>query len=471
MMRKGQVALYLVLVLVVLTVFCLVDASAFLAVRAKNRAMNAGDMAALAAARVQGELLNRIGHLNLEHALAEYEGDWTRAREIVEQQRRLCFLGPIDALRAAEAAARDNGATESPEMASVLRQHVSDIHSKYMRYPEFYPEPWDGAWLDYAIALNTVVNEGIVAGTDNIDFLDMVECFPLTSKSFYAAVAGESWCKFVVAGWEGLLGMDSHNLPQPSIKASAAAVNSEICSLHLKLGQLPPLSAKAMEKFRELLSLNGIKFPDDRRPAADTRAPDDPSRLYFFYDTSVWRKWTELDPEGKFRFPILGHVKPVFDVMGCTSVFRVIERLPRLLKEDSAKNIWSAAAKPFGMIRTPKGPAPVTAEEARGLVLPAFEAVRLIPLSAAYVDCNDTSTSDSAWLTHVRAHLGSYFKDGAEHLPLSCPYCTVLRHWEDPEFRSKIANWISVHGESCRRPPPKGGPSSSPGTGGTPYAH
>lgn len=470
MMRKGQVALYLVLVLVALTVFCLADASAFLAVRAKNRAMNAGDMASLASARVQGELLNRIGHLNLEHALVEYEGDWLRAREIVEQQRRLCFLGPIEALRAAEAAARDNGAKESPEMASILARHVSDIHSKYMRYPEFYPEPWEGAWLAYAAALGAAVAEGIVAGTENIDFIDMVECFPLTSKSFYSAVEGESWCKFVVAGWEGLLGMDSHNLPQPSLKAGAAAVNSEICSLHLKLAPLPPLNAKRLRELRELLAKNGIAFPDDRPPAADTRAPDDPSRLYFFYDLSVWRKWTEMDPAGKFRFPIRGRVKPVFDVMGCTSVFRVVERVPRLLGSSFADNVWSAAAKPFGTIQTPDGPAAVTAEEAMGLVLPAFEAVRLIPLSAAYVDCQDTSTADSAWLEHVRRHLASYFKDGIEHLPLSCSYCTVLRHWEDPDFRAKIVKWIGVYGETCRRPPPGGGPASID-TGGTPYAH
>lgn len=470
MMRRGQVALYLVLALVALTVFCLADASAFLAVRAKNRAMNAGDMASLASARVQGELLNRIGHLNLEHALAEYEGDWARAREIVEEQRRLCFLGPIEALRAAEAAARDNGATESSEMAGILRQHVSDIYSKYMRYPEFYPEPWEGAWSAYASALNTVVDEGIVAGTENIDFIDMVECFPLTSKSFYAAVEGESWCKFVVAGWEDLLNMDSHNLPQPSAKCGAAAVNSEICSLHLKMAPLPPLSAKCLKELRELLGRNGITFPDDRPPAADTRAPDDEGRLYFFYDLSVWRKWNEMDPTGKFRFPIRGKVKPVFDVMGCTSVFRVVERVPRLLGESFANNVWSAAAKPFGTIQTLKGPQAVTAEEAMGFVLPAFEAVRLIPLSAAYVDCNDTSTADAAWLDHVRRHLASYFKDGIEHLPLSCPYCSVLRRWEDPKFRAKIADWISANGESCRRPPPKGGPGPVD-TGGTPYAH
>ena len=97
--KKGQAALYLILVLAAVTVLVLANVGTFLAVRAKNHTMNAGDAAALAAARRQAELLNEIGRLNLRHAEADYVGDWERAREIVEKQRRLCFLGPLDCLR------------------------------------------------------------------------------------------------------------------------------------------------------------------------------------------------------------------------------------------------------------------------------------------------------------------------------------------------------------------------------------
>ena len=72
---RGQAALYLVMALVGIMMLVLANVGAFLSVRAKNRAMNAGDAAALAAARRQAELLNEIGRLNLRHAEADYIGD------------------------------------------------------------------------------------------------------------------------------------------------------------------------------------------------------------------------------------------------------------------------------------------------------------------------------------------------------------------------------------------------------------
>ena len=59
--KPGQVALYLVLVLVAITVLAIMNVGVYLSVATKNRAMNAGDAAALATARRQGELLNEIG--------------------------------------------------------------------------------------------------------------------------------------------------------------------------------------------------------------------------------------------------------------------------------------------------------------------------------------------------------------------------------------------------------------------------
>ena len=48
-MRRGQVALYLVMVLVAIAVMMFANVNMFLAVRAKNRMMNAVDEAAIAA--------------------------------------------------------------------------------------------------------------------------------------------------------------------------------------------------------------------------------------------------------------------------------------------------------------------------------------------------------------------------------------------------------------------------------------
>ena len=73
-MRRGQVALYLVMVLVAIAVMMFANVNMFLAVRAKNRMMNAVDEAAIAAAKYQGELLNEIGRMNVEHLRAAVLG-------------------------------------------------------------------------------------------------------------------------------------------------------------------------------------------------------------------------------------------------------------------------------------------------------------------------------------------------------------------------------------------------------------
>ena len=197
------------------------------------------------------------------------------------------------------------------------------------------------------------------------------------------------------------------------------------------------------------------------------RPPDDPSRIYFFYDTEgVWRQWIELDPQSKFHLPLVGKAKPEFDVLGCTAVFRVTEKMPRLLSGDSTTVAWNAAAKPFGTISTADGMSPMTHEEARGMVLPAYEAVRLIPVGAANADGLDLSTADAKWLDHVRDHVPAYAADGIGGLSAGCEYCACLKKWEDPTYRAKAAAWIARNAETCRR----GSGGSSP-TGGTSYAH
>ena len=462
--RRGQVALYLVVVLVAITILTLANVGTFLAVRAKNHAMNAGDAAAIAAAKRQGELLNEIGRLNLQLVKPPEERDWDAARpkilEIIRKQRRIAFLGPLDCVRVANEAAKDNGAMVSEEMSRILRTHVGDITSKYKANPDLYPEPWDGAWDEYAAELSSVIGGGLAAGPDNVEFLDAVECFPLTSKSFYSMIEGEAWCKLVVMGLTALLDMDLHNLPQPVYGETAAVVNSEVCSLHLTTRVLL-LEPAEIESFRALLARNGASFPEET-PVEDDRPLDDPSRVYFFYDEAYWCEWSALI--AKANLPLAGSVKPEFDVKGCASVFRVIEDIPRLLAETTRRSSWNAAAKPFGTITTSSGRSVVTHEEAKGLVLPAFEAVRLVPVCLA--DDKDLSTADAAWLDHVREHVPRLLTDGEDGLSASCRYCSLLKKWNDPDFRSRAASWIAANAETCLRG--KGGPGP---TGGTSYAH
>lgn len=463
-MRRGQVALYLILVLVALCILILMNTGAFLAVRAKNHAMNAGDAAALAAAARQAEILNEIGRLNLRHAEAEWAGDWERALEIVMEQRRLCFLGPLDCVRAANDAAKANGAKASSEMSQILSAHASDVRTLFTQNPDLYPEPWDGAWEEYAAALSSLAAEGIIAGCDNIEFIDAIECFPLSSKSFYSLIEGEAWCKIVVAGWTGLINVDLHNLPRPEMNRLSSVVNAEICPLHLDARLLPPMDADELADFRALLALNGANFPEaEGLPAKDERAFDDPSRTYFFYNENRWSAWSATIT--KANLPLVGSVKPIFDVSGCFSIFRVYEDIPQLLSETSRRGTWNAAAKPFGKIMTSSGESIVTDEEAKGMVLPAFEAVRLVPIALADGG-NDRSTADKHWLDHVREHVPAMFDNGTDALSPGCRYCKSLIKWNDPEYRSRVASWIDANAETCRRG--SGGPGPA---GGTSYAH
>ena len=463
--RSGQVALYLVVVLVALAVLTLANVGVFLAVRAKNHAMNAGDAAALAAARRQGELLNEIGRLNLRHAEAEYVGDWEKALEIVNEQRRIAFLGPLDCLRAASDAAKDNGAVESSKFTEILRRHVSEVLTKYVQNPDLYPEPWEGAWQEYADALSSAIGGGLAAGADNIEFVDALECFPLTSKSFYSMIAGRSWCKMVVSGTTWLLDMDLHNLPQPKYGAADAVVNCEVCPLHLKT-QFLALDADEATAFRELLERNGAKFPEPEEgesfPAKDSRPPDDPSRVYFFYDGDWYVSPSKMISDG--NLPLVGKFREEFDVKGCASVFRVVEDIPQLLSGTVRRSAWSAAAKPFGTIVATSERSVVTDSPALGMVLPAFEQVRLVPLALA--DERDLSTADDAWLDHVREHVPRLFDANADGLSPTCGYCAQLKKWDDPKFRSRAAEWVAANAETCLRGGGGGG-----GGGGTSYAH
>ena len=59
------------------------------------------------------------------------------------------------------------------------------------------PEPWPGAWDDYADALEAIAEGGVAAGVDNAAFLtDPSGAHWLLDPAFYDAVLGRDWCWF-----------------------------------------------------------------------------------------------------------------------------------------------------------------------------------------------------------------------------------------------------------------------------------
>ena len=461
MMRRGQVALYLVMTLVAITFLVLMNVGAYLAVTAKNRAMHAGDAAALAVAKHQGELLNRIGRLNVEHLRSALKNDERRCMEIKEEQMRACLLDPLEGIRIGNDAARQNGAKPNLGMLEILKQHVIDIRNNYVHNPELYPPAWDGAWEEYAQRLELALGDGIVAGPDNVDFVDAATGHFLINALFYHAVAGRNWCWFHFNA-PGLL--DSYTsfrdwAPLPSASDEIRrrrCANSEVYSLNL---DVRTGSARHILGDELIMKLTGASLSDIESSHMITNA----TQTWFFYDTSRWRGWWEMDPNGIWNFPVVGKVKEEYDVRGCAAVCRIVRSTQSLLYGgDRYDARWAAAAKPFGTVEGMDGKLSAVTE-LKGFVVPAFSDAMLVPLDS--VGGRDYSTADIDWMLHLREHLPLYLDCGPSALP-GCYYCSQLKSWELESLRSEAQRWLKLNSGSCIRS--TGGVS---GQGGTPHGH
>ena len=459
-MRRGQVAIFLVMVLTAIAVLVFMNVDIFLAVRAKNHATNAGDAAAIAVAKYQGTLLNAVGEDNLAQLqLAVYgHGDKDRATcaEIMERQRRRIFLDPLDGVRIGSEAAKDALAAcetgggeyaeefETAEMKKILDRHVFDVRGVYAADTDLYPEPWRGAWEEYAVRLELAIGGDLIAGPENAEFADAYSCFPLLDQAFYNAVAGEQWCWFK---WNGdwLFDRDHHNMPRPTYVPDRKRDNGEIYSLHLSIKSLP--AALDDEWTNVIIRLTGCTGED----IAGSEFLNDGSQSFVFYD-SRWDSWKDSGFSVENGFPIIGDVKPEYDVYGCAALCRVIR----------GGYPWTAAAKPFGTVLNLEDETDVVTCLKR-FVTPAFSDVRLVPVDS--VGGRDLHTADCDWMTHVRDHLPSYFVYGPA--ANGCWYCKQLLRWELSSFREKGQRWLRYYSDQCVRPQPGSGCSR----GGTAHAH
>ena len=467
--RGGQVAVYLVLALVAVTFLAMMNVGAFLAVRAKNRAMNAGDAAALAAARKQGELLNSIGRANIEHLKLLFATTLSpseiaaQCREIEERQRRDCFLGPIEGITEGNSFARDNGAEPDEGMLKILRQHVGDVRTKYKGNPDLYPEPWEGAWDEYATKIETAISDGIWAGPDNIDYLDAASGHFLLKRQFYNAVAGRCWCWFHFNA-PGLV--ESYSsfrdwAPLPSASDDdrfRRCANSEIYSLHLTT-----VSGSAVQVFG-LEAVKRLADKTDEDVEAAFALLSDQEHVWFAFGDE-WEPWSS----GRFKFspeefPVVGAVRPEYDVAGCAAVCRIRSHIQDVVTDGGGRDIeWTAAAKPFGTVDVGNGLDVVTAMPSR-LVTSAFSDVRLVPVDS--VGGTEYATSDEAWMTHVREHLPQYLDSGPQAIGGSCFYCAQLIDWERAEVHEDGKRFLKNNSSTCRRPE-----GSGSARGGTPHGH
>ncbi len=430
--HKGQVALYLVMILVVIVMLAVMNVETFISVRSKNRVQNAGDAAALAAARTQAQLLVQIGRLNIEHLVAALTNNTERCAEIPLEQRRLALVGPVNALVTANEAAKKNGMEVQESFSTVLQTHLKElallhVDAEYESYP--------GATTEYMLAIEYALKGGLAVGPDNMQFYQMYGPHLLTTCCFYSAIAGKNWCWFHFNAENILQDYNSYRDWEPLTEETNSWVNSEIFSLNLATRKCAALDLFSSDELEELLEF----YLADQMPTNEIEKAEllkDPEQEWFLYDSSVWREWHELRD-----LPMIGDVKPEYDIRGCAAITRCYYN----------GFAWSAAAKPFG---TP-------IEE---FVLPVFSHVRLVPLDA--VGGANLSTADLAWYQHFRFHLGPYVMKGPSTLATGCWYCDQLRTWEEDWFREQGILWLKFHAGECNRS--TGGSGSS---GGTPHGH
>lgn len=456
--HSGQVAVFLLLAMTVLVFMLLFIVDLHSIIQRKNQTQNAGDAAALAAARWQGATLNLMGELNLLHVLALVNNQTNAVDAITNMQARLNFTGPMTALFAAQIAAKNNRMYVDSEMTDLLREHVGTIRMQYASVFDgelYFPEPWPGAWPQVADMLGQIVADGIAAGPDNAQFfLDPSTDHILTQKAFYDAVMGQNWCWFYLHA-RGLLESYSSFRDWPALPELGVADYSDAEIFGIGLFPMTArldafFSASELEERFHEAGFHTVSAAQ----LVDTNVMQR-GETWYFYNPSEWSEWTRIKPDGEDSFPVTGTVRPEYDRAGADAVVRVYATVERETpggggRRRSDKVVWTAAAKPFGYLEDGTGRRPAT--DASYFALPAFRDVRLIPVDAA--SGSENSTSDVEWVRHVRNHLRPYLKTGPQSP--TCRYCLALATWENEAFRQAGIDWLALYHQNCRVRSPGG---------------
>ena len=472
--KSGQVALVLAFMLLGLLFLALVCVDAFLSSHRKNRLQNAGDAAALAAARWQGITLNALGALNLAKVDALCKvGDptmnpaaWHEATNVCERitalQERIAFAGPLLGFYSAQRAAMMNGVTEPDEdMAALVAESV--FRAPMLIGTELWPEKAQ----DYAEMVRGAARDGVFAGADNAQFFNFAisSNHPLFNRAFYEAVAGEDWCWFYLhggmhdllagfSGWSDIPFAGAGSPQNPEFFGTGIRfVRGALADINLDWTETQ-VRAAVLELAERSSCPNVNDFTLQQCGVVKNR------NLSWVIYGSSWHAWGRMHRSDAARLPLISDVKDKYNVEGAFAATRVRQVLEPFTPGVSRRaNVWTAAAKPFGAIdeRT------VTWNGEFPLVAPAFTDVRLVMLGA--FDEGSMGMADRAWVNHTRDHIQP--PSDVAHAA-GCRYCAILKKWEDRDFRKKGADWLAKNGdEQCRRPTGGGGP---PG-GGTRHAH
>ena len=466
--RSGQAIIFLIVVLVILALLALWTFDVHKVFYVKAHSQNAGDAAALAAARWQGISLNVVGDLNIMQAVALMGDDMNGAAQIAELQARMLYVGPMVSFMSAQQAAKNNRIYANEDFTDAILDHAETVRDDYPTAigPNgdlLFPEPWDGAWAEYADMLFAIAGQGIAAAPDNARFyVDYTSTdHMLLNPMFYDAIFGRIWCWFYHNAYDVLVEYTDYRWwpPLPPLEPTPEPINSEFFGLGLtRLDIIDDLATiEAMNERREQRDLSDV----DIAPTNDQL-----SGTWYAYNASIWSSGTPMSGTATSAppLPLTGELKPQYDYAGADAVARVESESSRLTPGADAHPItWTAAAKPFGYLNDDDRPNQFQ------IVLPAFHDVRLIPLSASSAPAGGAFSI--LWRIHITVHLPAYEQQGLSGLSPTCWHCDQLRTWEPAAFRNTGIAWLANSSNTCISVGGGGGGGGGSPGGGTQIAH
>ena len=452
-MRRGQVALYLVLALVAIAVLMFMNVNIFLAVRAKNQMMNAVDEAAIAVARLQGSLLNEVGRMNVEHLRAAVLGEkWTDATGADREPalRRMVLFGPVEGVaRANETAFAWGFSGGAPKDAlNGFRDHISEIRNN----PDLYPPGPDNVWGTYADALARAFGGDPAVLPSYMEMVHPGASGLFGNAYFYDVIAGRSWCWF--NGRLGLLNQDPTQVEEPELHPVEAPENSEVFSLHVTYGSW--MDSGWAEEWRGngfsakwtnfVCQVTGL-LPED---FSKNSTADDFDQVWAFYDDS-WGTWSgRFNPD---QLPIAGTLKPEYDITGCFAACMMIGFIPQIEEEDGSdkgrRMLVTAEAKPLGTVEDLDGGGRVPVTAYHRFIAPSHPGERIFTeahlVLVGTLPRSSGVSMDPEWYEHVKKH-------APNHLFPGCRLCKIWAEWADPNFRQSIRDWFNSDLYDCDKP-------------------
>ncbi len=464
----GQTMMFVIMTLVVLAFVAFLVFDVHKILHLKSRSRVAGDAAALAAARWQGQSLNLIGDLNVAQAIAISEAllrgeeDFADTLALGDLQTRVSFVGPMMGVVAAQQAAKHNGMFVNPRFTQEFRDHAATVRTDYnIRFPSAYtPDGAATSWDDYADMIEAIASQGLAVAVDNPHYyVDYTGSHLLLNPSFYDAISTRSWCWFLSNAYDELQTYTSWlDWPPLPVIVDPSPINSEFFSLGISrvttLSRLPGLqgSGDLAEVIRRLADLAEQDIPSE---VAEQEAH------WATYRPARWSSWTGRIGPG---FPWAGEIRGEHNYTGADAAVRLENRSARLGRAATSDVVeWTAAGKPFGHLDTDDGR---DRPNRFGLVLPAFREVNLIPVDTSSAPAGGTRPG---WAEFVRVYLPLYMQYGPYALPSGNWYAQQLVTWENPVFRMEGVQWLMVNRQDCYRRP--SGPGGGGGSGGTRRAH